>query len=258
MPLEPFYELLAGELGSYVWPFFRIAGIMMVAPVFGARVVPVRIRLALTLSVTFLLAPMLPNSPPLELSLVAAIGIAQEVLLGVAMGFALQLVFDALVIAGQTIAMTMGLGFAMLVDPQRGVSVPVLSQFFLIIGILIFLSLDGHLAILRMLAGSFQVLPIGQSLTVVSLWTLVSWGTEMFVGAVRVALPAVVAMLVVNIAFGVMSRAAPTLNLFAVGFPSALLIGFLAVLLNVGNLAAVLTELLEAGFANVGRILASQ
>ncbi len=170
------------------------------------------------------------------------------------MGFTLQMIFDALVIAGQTIAMTMGLGFAMLVDPQRGVSVPVLSQFFLIIGILVFLSLDGHLATLSLLGQSFEMLPIGEMLSRESVWAVVAWGGDMFAGAVRVALPAVVAILVVNIAFGVMSRAAPTLNLFAVGFPSALLLGFLILLINIGNLPAILEELMEATFIHVATV----
>ena len=248
-------SLLSEQIGSYLWPFFRIAGVLMVAPVFGARLVPVRIRVMLGLSVTFVLVPVLPASPAFEASLSTGLLLAQEMLLGVAMGFTLQMVFDALVIAGQTIAMTMGLGFAMLVDPQRGVSVPVLSQFFLIIGILIFLSLGGHLAVLRMLAESFQILPIGELVPRESLWVLVNWGGEMFVGAIRIALPAVVAMLVVNIAFGVMSRAAPTLNLFAVGFPSALLLGFIVLLLNVGNLSSSLIELLEAAFLNIDLML---
>jgi flagellar biosynthetic protein FliR len=255
VPVEALEGLLTQETGNYLWPFFRIAGLLMVAPVFGAKLVPVRVRVALSVAVTAVLVPALPASPGIEPSVAGGLLLVQEVLLGIAMGFTLQMVFDALVIAGQTIAMTMGLGFAMLVDPQRGISVPVLSQFFLIVGILVFLSLDGHLAALRMLAESFERLPIGEPLARGSLWVLVGWGSEMFSGAVRIALPAVVAMLVVNIAFGVMSRAAPTLNLFAVGFPSALLLGFLILLVNVGNLAAIVTELLEDGFGNVARML---
>lgn len=254
IPLEALEELFSQGVGGVLWPFFRIGGVVMVAPVFGARLVPARIRIALAAGITLVLAPLLPPGPELSPSLLTGFVIVQEVLLGVVMGFALQLIFDALVIAGQTIAMTMGLGFAMLVDPQRGVSVPVLSQFFLIIGILVFLSLDGHLATLRMLALSFELLPVGEMLARDSLWAVVAWGGEMFAGAVRVALPAVVAMLVVNIAFGVMSRAAPTLNLFAVGFPSALLLGFLIVLINVGNLAGIVEELMEATFTHLALI----
>ena len=171
--------------------------------------------------------------------------IAHEILVGVAIGFGVQMIFDALVIGGQTIAMSMGLGFAMMVDPQRGVSVPVVSQFFVIVGILVFLALGGHLALIRLLADSFEVLPVGRFLDASSLWTVLGWGTQLFAGAVRIALPAVAGLLVVNIAFGVMSRAAPTLNLFAVGFPVTLLLGFLILLLNIGSFPALFAELLE-------------
>ncbi len=255
VPLELLEAFFSQEIAGFVWPFFRIAGVLMVAPVFGARLVPPRVRVALAAGVTLVLAPLLPPSPGLSFSLVTGFLIVQEVILGAAMGFVLQMIFDALVIAGQTIAMTMGLGFAMLVDPQRGVSVPVLSQFFLIIGVLVFLALDGHLATIRMLAQSFELLPVGEILGRDVFWGVANWGGEMFAGAVRLALPAVVAMLVVNIAFGVMSRAAPTLNLFAVGFPSALLLGFLIVLLNVGNLSATVEELIEVAFINVAALL---
>lgn len=254
IPLDALEGLLSQGVAVLIWPFFRIAGVVMVAPVFGARLVPARVRIALAVGITLVLGPVLPPGPAFSPSLQTGFLIVQEVLLGVVMGFTLQMIFDALVIAGQTIAMTMGLGFAMLVDPQRGVSVPVLSQFFLIIGILVFLSLDGHLATLSMLGQSFEALPIGQMLSSDGVWSVVAWGGEMFAGAVRVALPAVVAMLVVNIAFGVMSRAAPTLNLFAVGFPSALLLGFLILLINIGNLAAILEELMEATFIHVALV----
>src|SRR5690606_5774479 len=137
------------------WPFFRIAGVLMVAPVFGARLVPARVRLAFALAVTFVLAPVLPApAQSLEPNLMSGLLIAQEVLLGVAIGFCLQMLFDALIVAGQTISMGMGLGFAMMVDPQRGVSVPMIGQFFVIMGMLIFLALGGHLAVLQLIADS--------------------------------------------------------------------------------------------------------
>jgi flagellar biosynthetic protein FliR len=165
------------------------------------------------------------------------------------------MMFDALVIGGQTVAMTMGLGFAMLVDPHRGVSVPVLSQFFVIIGILTFLSLNGHLALLQMVADSFELLPVGELVSVASIWWIVQWGSQMFVGAVSIALPAVISILVVNIAFGVMSRAAPTLNLFAIGFPAALLVGFIVLLLSMQSLGAVFGDLVGASLTGVADML---
>ncbi len=182
----------------------------------------------------------------------------QEVLIGVAIGFCLQMIFDALIIAGQTIAMSMGLGLATMVDPQRGISVPVISQFFVILGLLIFLALGGHLATLRLIADSFEILPARSAAWAAEgAWTVAAWGSQMFAGALRIALPAATALLIANIAFGVMSRAAPTLNLFAVGLPAGLLIGFLLLLLNIGHLSTLLAEFLEATLTMLAQMLAA-
>jgi len=248
--------LLLAELWSYAWPFFRITGLVMVAPVFGTRLVPVRVKLALSLALTAALAPVIDAPQAAGWSLASLLAAAHELLLGVVLGFVLQMLFDALVIAGQTIAMTMGLGFATMVDPQRGISVPLLSQFFVILGILVFLTLDGHLALLALLAESFELIPMGAPLGRESLWALLAEGGQMFAGALRLALPAVTALLVVNLAFGVMSRAAPTLNLFAVGFPTALLLGLVFLLLDVGGFVNVFSTLLDDTFLRLGEWLA--
>jgi flagellar biosynthetic protein FliR len=257
IPLELLEAVLTRALAGGVWPFFRIAGVLMVAPIFGARLVPVRVRMALAVATTVALTPLLPVTQPFELSFATGLVVAQELVIGVAMGFCLQMIFDALVLAGQTIAMSMGLGMATLIDPQRGVSVPVISQFFVIMGFLIFLSLGGHLATIRLMADSFEILPLGRPLGVDGVWMLVNWGGQMFAGALRIALPAATALLVANIAFGVMSRAAPTLNLFSVGLPAGLLIGFLLLLLNIGHLSALLAEFLQATLTMLAGMLAA-
>jgi len=112
IPLEALEALLAHELGSSLWPFFRIAGVVMVAPVFGARLVPMRVRMALSVAATVVIAPFVPVTQPFDMSLASGFTVLQEVLIGVAIGFCLQMIFDALIIAGQTIAMSMGLGLA--------------------------------------------------------------------------------------------------------------------------------------------------
>src|SRR5690606_37522109 len=218
--------------------------------------VPVRVRIALAVAATIVLSPLVPMQAALDLSIATAFVVAQEVLVGIAMGFLLQITFDALIIAGQTIAMIMGLGMATLVDPQRGMTVPVVSQFFVILGMLIFLSLGGHLAIFEMLAGSFTLLPVGAPLPIDGFMTLVGFGSQMFASAILIALPAVTALLIVNIAFGVMSRAAPTLNLFAVGLPAAILAGFLVLIITIGNLPGLLSRLLTAALETVAAFLA--
>jgi flagellar biosynthetic protein FliR len=257
IPLEVIEALLGNVLTMSVWPFFRIAGVIMVAPVFGARLVPPRVRLTLAVAFTVVVSPLIPVTQPFELSLATGITVLQEVLIGVAIGFCLQMIFDALIIAGQTIAMSMGLGLATMVDPQRGISVPVVSQFFVILGLLIFLALGGHLATVRLIADSFTLLPVGQAMGSDGAWTIASWGSQMFAGALRIALPAATALLIANIAFGVMSRAAPTLNLFAVGLPAGLLIGFLLLLLNIGHLSSLLGQFLESTLAMLTAMLAA-
>lgn len=257
IPLSVIEALLANVLALSVWPFFRIAGVVMVAPVFGARLVPVRVRMALSVAATVVISPLLPVTQPFDLTAATALTVVQEVLIGVAIGFCLQMIFDALIIAGQTIAMSMGLGLATMVDPQRGVSVPVVSQFFVILGLLIFLALGGHLATVRLIADSFEILPVGQPLGAEGFWAVAAWGSQMFAGALRIALPAATALLIANIAFGVMSRAAPTLNLFAVGLPAGLLIGFLLLLLNIGHLSSLLAEFLDTTLTMLARTLAA-
>jgi flagellar biosynthetic protein FliR len=257
IPLEVIEALLTDQLARSVWPFFRIAGVVMVAPVFGARLVPIRVRLTLAVAATVVIAPLVPVTQPFDLTLASGLVVLQEVLIGVAIGFCLQMIFDALIIAGQTIAMSMGLGLATMVDPQRGISVPVVSQFFVILGLLIFLSLGGHLATVRLISDSFTMLPLGEPLGSDGAWTIAAWGSQMFAGALRIALPAATALLIANIAFGVMSRAAPTLNLFAVGLPAGLLIGFLLLLLNIGHLSALLADFLEATLTMLAETLAA-
>ena len=257
IPLELIEALLKQELGLSVWPFFRVAGVLMVAPVFAARLVPVRVRLALAVAASIVVAPLLPPTPPFDLTFATGIAVAQEVVLGAAMGFCLQMIFDAFIVAGQTIAMSMGLGMATMIDPQRGISVPVVSQFLVVLGFLIFLALGGHLATIRLIADSFQAVPLGRGLSVDGLWMIASWGSQLFAGALRIALPAATALLITNIAFGVMSRAAPSLNLFAVGLPAGLLVGFLLLLLNIGHLSALLAEFLQATLAMLTQMLAS-
>lgn len=210
----------------------------MVMPVIGGSFVPQRVRLILAMVLTMVIAPVLPQLPSVEiLSLPGMLLMFQEIATGVAMGFVVQLIFDAISLGGQVISMSMGLGFAVFVDRQSGVNVPVLGQLFMMLGMLIFLAMDGHLALIQMLADSFQILPMtAGGLAEAGLSNLLAWTSQLFVVAVNIALPAITALVVVNLSFGVMSRAAPTLNLFAVGFPVAMLLGFVVIFLSMDSL----------------------
>jgi flagellar biosynthetic protein FliR len=230
-------RLLAG-LQAYAWPFLRISGLLLVAPLFASAIVPRRARIALALLLTVALTPMVPAVPAVEpLSASALLIAAQQLLIGLAIGLVVQVVFDALLLAGQLIATTMGLGFATLVDPVRGEGTAVVGQFFTILGMLLFLGLNVHLVLLGVLADSFRWLPPGaQGIDAAGISTFLSWGGRLFEAGTLIALPSVVGLLLVNLALGVVSRAAPQLNLFAVGFPVSMLLGFAMLMLSLPSL----------------------
>ena len=245
--------LTTGQLEAWVaqgfYPFTRIGACLMVAPMFGARFVPVRMRVLLAVALTALVAPLTPSTGIAPFSPQGFVVVAQQLLIGVALGFAMQVVFDALGLAGQLLANSMGLSFAFNVDPLRGSSTAALGQLYIILATLTFLALGGHLALLEVLVQGFTTMPIGtEGLGREGLWNLVLWGGQLFAGAIAIALPGVTALLIVNLAFGVVSRAAPSLNLFAVGFPISLVVGLLVVLAGIGPLQEGVAQLIAQGF----------
>lgn len=243
-------QLLAW-LDAFIWPFLRIGAMLMLAPVFGMTGVPARVRVLLALSLTAALAPLLPAPPHFAaFSAPWFATLAQQLAIGAALGWILRLVFEAVVLGGELIGLSMGLSFAQLADPLRGVQTPVLSQFFLVLATLMFLALDGHLALVALTARSFELLPVGpHGLGAADARALAGFGAWIFLGGVQIALPAMTALLLVNLSFGVMARAAPSLNALAVGFPVALLFGFAVVLLALPTLRAVLEALLAQASA---------
>lgn len=244
-------------ISNFLWPFMRIAAAVMVMPVIGGSFTPARVRILLALALTLVIAPILPSTPPLELlSMNGVLTLMREILIGLAIGFVVQLVFDAIALGGQVISMTMGLGFAVFVDRQNGVNIPVLGQLFMMLGMLVFLSLDGHLAVIELLAESFRLLPLsGSGLSLNALGSLLEWSSQVFVVAAKIALPAVTALLIVNLSFGVMSRAAPTLNLFAIGFPVAMLLGFAVIFLSMDNLRESVSQALAESLVFASALL---
>ena len=231
MPFD--FAEAAALAGTLLWPMMRIGAMLLAMPVLGTRMVPVRVKIIVTLVLSVSAIPLLPEMPRVEaLSLEGLFVSVQQILIGLAIGFTLQLVFGALMIAGESIAMTMGLGFASMVDPANGVSVPVLAQFFIIVGTLLFLALGGHLLLIQLVVSSFDTLPV--SATGVGrdrFWALAAWGSQMFIGALWVAIPALISMLVITLSMGIMTRAAPQLNIFSVGFPVTMFMGFVILIL---------------------------
>ena len=240
-------------LQSYYWPFLRISALLLAAPIFGSSSIPVRARVLLSVLVVALIAPLLP--PMEQVDPLGAGGVllsAQQILIGVSMGFILQMTFGAVVIAGQSLAMTMGLGFAMSVDPQNGVQVPVLSQLYVILSTLIFLAIDAHLVLIQLLADSFTLIPVGiLSVDSAFVMNVVLWASQMFAGALLLALPALTAVLLINISFGVITRAAPQLNIFAVGFPVTIGVGFMFIFLSMPAMFSMLQEFFDYSLTHI-------
>ncbi|SDH91975.1 flagellar biosynthetic protein FliR [Pseudomonas panipatensis] len=221
---------IGGWISSFILPLFRIGALLMTMPLFSTQMVPARVRLYLALAISVVLVPNLPPMPQVDaLSLRSMLLIGEQILIGAMLGFTLQLMFHAFVVAGQLLSMQMGLGFASTVDPTNGVSVPVMGQFFSMLVTLLFLAMNGHLVVFEVIAESFVTLPVGQGLSAEHLYTVAGKLGWVLGAGLLIALPAITALLVINLAFGAMTRAAPQLNIFSIGFPLTLVMGFVII-----------------------------
>jgi flagellar biosynthetic protein FliR len=257
-------SLTTAEINSWIVAFFfpltRILALLAVAPPFNNAALPLRVRLMLGLAIAIAITPALPAVPPLEPA--SGIGLwilALQLLIGLAMGFSVRLIFSAIDMAGNMIATQMGLGFATLYDPQNTGQTPVVSEFMGLLALLIFMAINGHLMLIATLTHSFTVIPISATAPGSSTWlNLANSGVVIFSSGLLLALPILVALLITNVALGVLSRAAPQLNLFAVGFPLTLALGFAMLIISLSYLGAPLQQLFELGLqAMLGNFVAA-
>ncbi|UGA53996.1 flagellar biosynthetic protein FliR [Vibrio sp. VB16] len=217
-------------IANYFWPFSRISAMFMVMTVTGARFVSTRIRLYLALAVTLAVSPAIPavTDTIALFSLEGFLTTLEQIIIGVAMGMVTQFVVQTFVMLGQILGMQSSLGFASMVDPANGQNTPVLGQIFMFLAIMFFLATDGHLKMINLVVISFKTLPIGSgSLTTTDFRELSLWLGTMFKTALSMSLSGIIALLTVNLSFGVMTRAAPQLNIFSLGFAFALMVGLL-------------------------------
>jgi flagellar biosynthetic protein FliR len=251
----PALSLDAAELSHVIlrmwWPVLRIGGFVAAAPIVSSSAVPARVKIALTLGLTLALAPL--AHVPANLAIFSAPGLfaaVQDLVIGVSIGMVVQLMFEALALAGQTTSMTMGLGFATLVDPQHGANTTVVGQLFTVFATLAYLAVSGHLVLLGALAASFESLPIGAAQVGGNLMLAVaSWGGRVFETGLLIAMPAVIALVIVNLALGVVTRAAPQLNLFGVGFPLTMLAGLLVLFVGSDGIMFGISSLMQSALS---------
>jgi flagellar biosynthetic protein FliR len=244
-------------LAAFVFPLARILALLAAAPVFNNAALPHRVRLILGLAITFALAPALPPIPAIPAgSWLGLIVLVQQVLIGVLMGFTLRMAFSAVDVAGDMIGLQMGLSFARFYDPQSSAQTPVLGEFLGLLTLLIFLAMNGHLLTISVLAESFHLLPVATApIAVKSLGTLLSWAAVVFSAGVLLSLPMIAALLITNIAMGVLSRVAPQLNLFAVGFPVTMVAGFAVLMISLPYFGAALERLFEQSFGALRMVM---
>ncbi len=226
--------LLAAEIVErfymFLWPMLRISALLVTAPLFSLDALTLPIRIMLALVVTIFIYPMIqwPVIDPVTAN--GVLQIVNQIFIGAMMGLMLQVAIGALTLAGQTISSSMGLSMATLIDPAVG-NVPVIAQFIVICSTLVFLGFVGHVIMLSMVLDSFRAVPVGEHiLGQVAFGKVVAWSSMIFLGGVLIALPVMIALLFINIGLGVVTRAAPSLNIFSVGFPASIAAGFLVLI----------------------------
>ncbi len=252
-------NLLAGDIverfQALLWPFLRISAMLMTAPPFSTDAFNLRLRILLAGVLTWWVYPM--HSWPL-LDPLSARGMAEivnQILIGTVMGLVMQVVVAALVVAGQAMSAAMGLSMANLIDPTAG-NVPVLSQFLLVVSTLVFVGFGGHALLATLVLQSFDTLPVGRDFAGQELYgRVLRWSAMTFLGAVLLSLPVLATLLFVNVGLGVVTRAAPSLNIFAVGFPALILVGFLVLTMSMESTGARIEWLWLQGFEILRNLL---
>lgn len=250
-------SLSSTEINAWIVAFFfplaRILALLVAAPPFNNAGVSTRVRLILGLTIAMAITPALPSAPPVDpASGYGLLILAQQMLIGFAMGFSLRLVFSAVDMAGNMIGTQMGLGFATAYDPQSASQTAVISEFLGMLALLVFLAINGHLMVITTLVESFAVLPIGSGSVNSGSWlNIANAGGIVFSSGLLLALPIVVALLITNIALGVLGRVAPQLNLMAIGFPVTIILGFVALIISMSYLGTPLQQLFEFGLRSM-------
>lgn len=249
-------ELLQTWVITLMLPLTRILGVIATAPIFSHRAHPTRVKLGMGLLLTLAVMPTLPPIPTVDIfSVQGILLLSEQLIIGASIGFTLRLFFAAIDLAGQLIGSTMGFGFATFFDPNSQGQTTVINQFIMMLAMLIFLSLDGHLLIVSVISQSFTSMPIALNSSGVNSIKIAKLGGEMFSIGLLLALPCVATLLIINMALGILTRTAPQLNLFGIGFPVTLSMGFLILALALPGMLQPIENLILQGFNHIQEIV---
>jgi flagellar biosynthetic protein FliR len=238
---------LVAWLSPLLWPFLRVLALFTTLPVLGGRQVPLRVRIALAFLIAFAAQPSLPPMPAVALDGSAAVLlVVQQLLVGMALGFAVRVLFAALELAGELIGLQMGLNFAGFFDPITATQATATSRFFGTTIAWLFIVINGHLTVIHAVVQSFNAFPVGpEPFAFLKALQPQVWGTELFRLGLWIALPLIAMLLFVNLVLGLVSRVASQLNIFAIGFPVTVGVGLVGMLLTLPMMQAPFTMALE-------------
>ncbi|MEY3879246.1 MAG: flagellar biosynthetic protein FliR [Pseudomonadota bacterium] len=244
-------------VSAFIWPLVRILGVFSSAPLLSNTSFPMQTRLGLGVAMTVLVAPNLPAFPEHDpLSWVGILILTQQFMIGIAIGFVLRIIFTGVELAGEMIGMTMGLGFATFFDPQSKGHSSAISQLLSFLTLLIFITSNLHLLLIETLVDSFHSLPIGvTSLDTNSFQQIAYYGSRLFSLGFQLSLPIITTLMITNMALAVLTRAAPQLNLFAIGFPITFLAGYLMLYVLLPSLTTPIYNMLQEGLQMIRQII---
>ncbi|MDY0310186.1 MAG: flagellar biosynthetic protein FliR [Castellaniella sp.] len=248
-------DQLYGWISGLLWPLFRIAGLVMLAPVLGESSVPMRVKIGFSVAIAIVCAPLLDPMPDIAPASWSGLLIAaQQVVIGMALGLCMRLVFTAAMMAGEFVGLPMGLAFASFFDPATGANTAVLSRLINLVAMLIFLAVNGHLLMLDGLVRTFDLLPVGAPLMADGWGALLEWSAQIWVSGILLALPLIIVLLTINLSLGILNRTAQQLSVFAVGFPISLTTGLITLAIVLPQSGDFMASLFEGGYQAMARI----
>jgi flagellar biosynthetic protein FliR len=233
-----------------LWPFLRILAVFTAAPIFSSKAIPLRARIGLAFFIAYAAQPSLQGQAIISLSSPEAVGaVIQQVGIGLAIGFSVRLVFAAVELAGEVVGIQMGLGFASFFNPALNSQSTAVAKFFGNMAMLLFIVTNGHLMVLMAVIKSFEAFPVNQNfLQALGEMKLYTLGADLFASGLWIALPMIGMLMFVNLALGIVSRVAPQMNIYAIGFPITLTVGLIGI-------AATLPMLDQPFFALMERVI---
>jgi flagellar biosynthetic protein FliR len=230
-----------------LWPFLRVLGLFTTSPIFSTRAIPVRARICLAFLIALCAQASLQDQPMIPLDSPAMPGtLVQQVGIGMAIGFMVRLVFAAIELAGELVGLQMGLNFASFFNPMNNAQTSAVSTFLGNIAMLLFIAINGHLTVVMAVMKSFDAFPVGGSIMEMLVRMRVhELGAALFSSALWIALPMIALLLFTNLVLGVISRLAPQMNIYAIGFPVTLVAGLAGITLTLPMMEQPLVMLME-------------